>query len=102
MEETKKTGELGGEDIQFVHETSEKLIQNALDAFGKIDILVNNAGITRDNLMMRMSETEWQSVIDVNLNKRFRWKIFFYIRTAVVYGKRKCKIAIRYFFSPII
>ena len=46
---------------------AEKLIQNALDAFGKIDILVNNAGITRDNLMMRMSETEWQSVIDVNL-----------------------------------
>ena len=34
---------------------------------GSVDILVNNAGITRDNLFMRMSDDEWQSVIDVNL-----------------------------------
>jgi len=46
---------------------AEKLIQNALDRFEKLDILVNNAGITRDNLMMRMSDEEWQSVINVNL-----------------------------------
>ena len=37
-----------------------------------IDILVNNAGITRDNLFMRMSDEEWQSVIDVNLTSTFR------------------------------
>lgn len=37
-----------------------------------IDILVNNAGITRDNLMMRMSEDEWQSVINTNLSSIFR------------------------------
>ncbi len=39
----------------------------AIEAMGSIDILVNNAGITRDNLFMRMSDDEWQSVLDVNL-----------------------------------
>ncbi len=48
-------------------EESEKLIQTAINTYDRIDILVNNAGITRDNLMMRMSEGEWQSVINVNL-----------------------------------
>jgi 3-oxoacyl-[acyl-carrier protein] reductase len=44
-----------------------KLIESAQEEFGKIDILVNNAGITRDNLVMRMTEDEWDSVISVNL-----------------------------------
>ncbi|MEX0339094.1 MAG: SDR family NAD(P)-dependent oxidoreductase, partial [Arenibacterium sp.] len=44
----------------------------AAEAMGSVDILVNNAGITRDNLFMRMSEDEWQSVIDVNLSATFR------------------------------
>ncbi len=44
-----------------------KLIEKAHEAFGQINILVNNAGITRDNLLMRMSEDEWDSVIAVNL-----------------------------------
>ena len=39
---------------------------------GPVDVLVNNAGITRDNLFMRMSDEEWQSVIDVNLTSTFR------------------------------
>jgi len=39
----------------------------AAEAMGSVDILVNNAGITRDNLFMRMSDDEWQSVLDVNL-----------------------------------
>ncbi len=43
------------------------LPKQAADAMGSVDILVNNAGITRDNLFMRMSDDEWQSVIDVNL-----------------------------------
>jgi len=43
------------------------LIETAQNEFGKVDILVNNAGITRDNLLMRMSEDEWDSVISVNL-----------------------------------
>jgi 3-oxoacyl-[acyl-carrier protein] reductase len=44
----------------------------AADAMGSVDILVNNAGITRDNLFMRMSEEEWQAVMDVNLTATFR------------------------------
>jgi len=45
--------------------------EEILKEFGKVDILVNNAGITRDNLMMRMSDEEWQSVIDTNLSSCF-------------------------------
>ena len=45
----------------------EALPKEAAAAMGSVDILVNNAGITRDNLFMRMSDDEWQSVIDVNL-----------------------------------
>ena len=48
-------------------EDADRLIQATLDKFGRLDILVNNAGITRDNLLMRMSEEEWDSVIAVNL-----------------------------------
>lgn len=44
----------------------------AIEAMGSVDILVNNAGITRDNLFMRMSEEEWDSVLDVNLGATFR------------------------------
>ncbi len=43
------------------------LPKQAAEAMGAVDILVNNAGITRDNLFMRMSDDEWQSVLDVNL-----------------------------------
>jgi 3-oxoacyl-[acyl-carrier protein] reductase len=46
---------------------ANNLIEKTLEQFDKIDILVNNAGITRDNLVMRMSEQEWDSVIAVNL-----------------------------------
>ena len=45
----------------------EKLIAEAVESFGRVDILVNNAGITRDNLIMRMSEEDFDAVIDVNL-----------------------------------
>ncbi|MCV2887013.1 3-oxoacyl-[acyl-carrier-protein] reductase [Ruegeria aquimaris] len=45
----------------------EALPKQAAEVLGSVDILVNNAGITRDNLFMRMSDDEWQSVIDVNL-----------------------------------
>ncbi|PQO22358.1 3-oxoacyl-[acyl-carrier-protein] reductase [Rhodobacteraceae bacterium WD3A24] len=44
----------------------------AAEAMGAVDILVNNAGITRDNIFMRMSDDEWQQVIDVNLTAAFR------------------------------
>lgn len=49
----------------------EAMVAAAVDKFGKIDILVNNAGITRDNLLLRMSEQEWDSVIDTNLKGTF-------------------------------
>ncbi len=45
----------------------EALVKKAIEAFGTIDVLVNNAGITKDNLLMRMSEEEFDSVIEVNL-----------------------------------
>ncbi|MGI3187287.1 3-oxoacyl-ACP reductase FabG [Nioella aestuarii] len=53
-------------------EAVEALPKQAAEAMGSVDILVNNAGITRDNLFMRMSDDEWQSVIDVNLTSTFK------------------------------
>ncbi|WP_299559767.1 3-oxoacyl-[acyl-carrier-protein] reductase [uncultured Sulfitobacter sp.] len=50
----------------------EALPKQAVEAMGAVDILINNAGITRDNLFMRMSEDEWQSVLDVNLTATFK------------------------------
>lgn len=49
----------------------DNLVQKTLDKFSKINILINNAGITRDNLIMRMSEAEWDSVLSVNLKGVF-------------------------------
>ncbi|MFC1751887.1 3-oxoacyl-ACP reductase FabG [Thermoproteota archaeon] len=49
----------------------QNLVKAVMDKFGRIDIVVNNAGITRDNLLMRMSEEEWQTVLNVNLNSVF-------------------------------
>lgn len=50
----------------------EGLIKRGIEAMGSVDILVNNAGITRDGLAMRMSDDDWQSVLDVNLTSTFR------------------------------
>lgn len=50
---------------------AEKLINDVTEVFGKIDILINNAGITKDTLMLRMSEEQWDQVIDVNLKSVF-------------------------------
>lgn len=52
-------------------EAAHKLVEDAVKDFGRIDILVNNAGITRDGLMMRMSEQQWDAVINVNLKSAF-------------------------------
>ena len=52
-------------------EASEKLINDVAADFGQIDILVNNAGITRDGLLMRMSENDWDMVMNVNLKSVF-------------------------------
>jgi 3-oxoacyl-[acyl-carrier protein] reductase len=50
----------------------DALPKQAIEAMGSVDILVNNAGITRDQIFMRMSDEEWQSVIDVNLTSSMR------------------------------
>ncbi len=50
---------------------SEKLAQEVFSSFGRIDILINNAGITKDNLLMRMTEADWDAVMAVNLKSVF-------------------------------
>ncbi|MTD30275.1 3-oxoacyl-[acyl-carrier-protein] reductase [Planomicrobium sp. YIM 101495] len=49
----------------------KELVTKTLEAFGSVDVLVNNAGITRDNLMMRMKDDEWDDVINTNLKGVF-------------------------------
>jgi 3-oxoacyl-[acyl-carrier protein] reductase len=49
----------------------EALFAKAIESFGKLDILVNNAGITRDGLLMRMKDDDWNAVLDVNLTGTF-------------------------------
>jgi 3-oxoacyl-[acyl-carrier protein] reductase len=52
-------------------EDAENLVKEVLETFGTIDIVVNNAGITNDTLLMRMSEEQWDSVMNVNLKSCF-------------------------------
>lgn len=56
-------------DFQQAHDTVEQIHKD----FGRIDVLVNNAGITRDGLMMRMTEQQWDMVINVNLKSAFNF-----------------------------
>lgn len=53
-------------------ESIEVTLKQIKEQYGDIDILVNNAGITRDNLLMRMKEDEWQDIMDTNLTSVFR------------------------------
>jgi 3-oxoacyl-[acyl-carrier protein] reductase len=67
---------MGGEAIAVKadvsnYEEAQRLIQSALDHFGRLDILVNNAGTTRDALLVRMSEEDWDVVINTNLKGAF-------------------------------
>lgn len=54
-------------------EETEKVVAEVKNDFGRIDILVNNAGITKDGLMLRMSEAQWDAVIAVNLKSAFNF-----------------------------
>ena len=73
----KLKAELGDRVEYFVanltnSEDVNSLVKNVEEKMGRIDILVNNAGLTRDNLFMRMSDEEWQLVLDVNLSAGFK------------------------------
>jgi len=73
----KLKNELGADVATFVANLSDaaaikQLVTDVETEFGQIDILVNNAGLTRDNLFMRMSDEEWQLVLDVNLSAGFK------------------------------
>lgn len=62
-----------GYRLNVTDQASVEAVLTAIRAdFGEIDILVNNAGITRDNLLMRMKDDEWQDIIDTNLTSVFR------------------------------
>ncbi|MDF2512844.1 MAG: fabG2 [Herbinix sp.] len=68
--------EAGGQAIAVQADISKeaeakKLMEEAVKQFGRLDVLVNNAGITKDNLMMRMTEDEFDGVIDINLKGTF-------------------------------
>ena len=54
-------------------EETHKVVDQVMQDFGRIDILINNAGITKDGLMMRMSEQQWDAVINVNLKSAFNF-----------------------------
>jgi 3-oxoacyl-[acyl-carrier protein] reductase len=69
--------ELGGDHVALACDLGDGaavdgLVPRAVEALGKLDILVNNAGVTRDNLLMRMKDEEWDQVIRVNLEAAFR------------------------------
>ncbi len=68
--------EFGGEavanyDSVTEYENANRIIQTAIESFGKIDIVVNNAGILRDRMLFKMSEEEWDAVISVHLKGSF-------------------------------
>lgn len=52
-------------------DSSQKFVDEVVAEFGRIDVLINNAGITRDNLLMRMSEDQWDEIMNVNLKSVF-------------------------------
>lgn len=77
LEGLKKEFTEKGAEVLFVKadvtnfESCESMAKQAIEKFGKIDVLVNNAGITKDNLLMRMKEEEFDSVININLKGTF-------------------------------
>jgi 3-oxoacyl-[acyl-carrier protein] reductase len=78
MAATETVGVLGGIEhaIKLAGDVGDptvgaRLVEETIQAFGRIDILVNNAGVTRDDLILRMSEEEWDTVIDTNLKGTF-------------------------------
>ncbi len=64
------SGSIFGADVSQAEQV-QQLFTDVLEKFGRIDVLVNNAGITRDGLLMRMKDEDWQQVIDLNLTGVF-------------------------------
>jgi 3-oxoacyl-[acyl-carrier protein] reductase len=76
----------GGRCLDVTERTAvEQLVKEVTASFGAITVLVNNAGITRDNVLMRMKDAEWEQVIDTNLNAVFR------VSRACIRGMLKAK-----------
>jgi 3-oxoacyl-[acyl-carrier protein] reductase len=80
MEEVHKTAveieQAGGKAVAITGNVTkfvdcEAMVDLAIKTFGKLDILVNNAGITKDNLVLRMSEEDWDAVLNINLKGTF-------------------------------
>ncbi|MFH1753071.1 MAG: 3-oxoacyl-[acyl-carrier-protein] reductase [Candidatus Omnitrophota bacterium] len=77
LDEVKKEVEsMGRKCLTFASDVTkavevDSMVSNILDNFKKVDILINNAGITRDGLLVRMSEKDWDSVLDINLKGVF-------------------------------
>ncbi|MBQ9123637.1 MAG: 3-oxoacyl-[Lachnospiraceae bacterium] len=76
QEVVEKIQAMGGEAIAIQasvdrEEACTKMVEQVLSQYGKVDILVNNAGITKDNLMMKITESDWDAVIDTNLKGSF-------------------------------
>lgn len=73
LEEFRKSGDraIGIRADITIFEEVESMVKEIINKFGKIDILVNNAGITRDSLLIRMKEEDWDTVININLKGTF-------------------------------
>jgi len=77
--QTKKELEAYGVKVKAISsnaasfEEAHKVVEEVVKEFGKLDILVNNAGITKDGLMLRMSEQQWDMVININLKSAFNY-----------------------------
>ncbi|MGB3086944.1 MAG: 3-oxoacyl-[acyl-carrier-protein] reductase [Phycisphaerae bacterium] len=72
----KASGELGPDTLAYAVDVTdetavEKMIDEVAETCGRIDILINNAGITRDDLLLRMTQDEWDAVLNVNLKGTF-------------------------------
>lgn len=72
----KEIEDMGGNAVAYKcnvadDEESAKMVKDVLTQYGKVDILVNNAGITRDNLIMRMTDADYDAVLDTNLKGAF-------------------------------
>jgi 3-oxoacyl-[acyl-carrier protein] reductase len=75
-ETEKEIKEIGGDYIAIKTDVAdykevEEMVKKTIDYFGHVDILVNNAGITRDNLIVKMKEDDWDAVININLKGTF-------------------------------